>query len=116
MTDETTVTIPTKYVFFYIEKYPIQYGVANSTADDFLNLGYVSEEDADMSTIFKGSDSYQMANRKKLMSKFYYWAKAFEAKYPQEFQIYYEDETFLCYRIIQNEYSLYNFAIDYKYN
>lgn len=116
MDDEATVTIPTKYVFFYIEKYPIQYGVANKVSEDMLNLGYVSEEDADMPAIYKGSSAYGVDNRKILESKFYYWAKAFEAKYPQEFQIYYEDETFLCYRIIQNEYSLYNFAIDYKYN
>ena len=114
--EDTTVTIPTKYVFFYIEKYPIQYGVANSVSEDFLNLGYISEEDAAMPAIYKGSGAYGVDNRKILESKFFYWAKAFESKYPQEFQIYYENETFICYRLIQNEYNLYNFAINYKYN
>ena len=46
----------------------------------------------------------------------YYWAQAFKKKYPQEFQIYYEDDSFICYRITQNEYNLYNFAIDYGFN
>lgn len=116
MNNDTTVTIPTKYVFFYIEKYPIQYGVANSVTDDFLNLGYISEEDAAMPAIYEGSGAYGVENRKILESKLFYWAKAFEEKYPQEFQVYYEDETFICYRIIQNEYNLYNFAIDYGFN
>lgn len=116
MNDETTVTIPTKYVFFYIEKYPLQYGVANNVSEDFLNLGYVSQEDAAMPAIYKGSAAYGMENRKTLESKLFFWAKAFEEKYPQEFQVYYEDETFICYRIIQNEYNLYNFAINYLYN
>lgn len=116
MNNDTTVTIPTKYVFFYIEKYPIQYGVANRVTDDFLNLGYISKEDAALPAIYKGSAAYGVENRKILESKMFYWAKAFEEKYPQEFQVFYEDETFICYRIIQNEYNLYNFAIDYGYN
>ncbi len=116
MNADTTVTIPTKYVFFYIEKYPLQYGVANNVTDDFLNLGYVSEEDAAMPAVYNGSEAYGIENRKTLESKLFFWAKAFEEKYPQEFQVYYENETFICYRIIQNEFNLYNFAIDYTYN
>ena len=53
MNADTTVTIPTKYVFFYIEKYPIQYGASNNVSEDFLNLGYVSEEDAAMPAIYE---------------------------------------------------------------
>lgn len=102
--------------FSTLKNIPLQYGVANNVSEDFLNLGYVSEEDAAMPAIYKGSAAYGIENRKTLESKFMFWAKAFEEKYPQEFQVYYENETFICYRIIQNEYNLYNFAINYKYN
>ena len=31
-------------------------------------------------------------------------------------EVYYETDNFICYRVRQNGYSLYNFAIDYGYN
>lgn len=31
-------------------------------------------------------------------------------------EVYYETDDFVCYRIQQNEYSLYNFAVDYGYH
>ena len=31
-------------------------------------------------------------------------------------KVYYENDRFVCYYIEQNEYRLYNFAIDYDYN
>ena len=50
------------------------------------------------------------------MSHMYYWAQAFKELYPNEMEVYYESDDFVCYRVRQNEYSLYNFAIDYGYN
>ncbi|MCD7825403.1 MAG: hypothetical protein LUH14_05505 [Clostridiaceae bacterium] len=116
LTDKTSVTIPTKYVFFYIEKYPLNYGSYDLVTNDLSNMGYVSMEEAQKEAEYEGSSVYTTENRMILESKFFYWAKSFENKYPQEFQVYYEDETFICYRIIQNEYNYYNFAIDYGYN
>ena len=110
------ITIPTKYVFFYIEKYPVDYGTFNYVTFPISTMGYVSEEAAKEDARFEGGDVYTLNNRYILESKLFYWAKAFEKEYPREFQVYYEDEQFICYRIIQNEYHLYNFAIDYKYN
>ncbi|RKI40525.1 hypothetical protein D7V86_11405 [bacterium D16-51] len=114
----TTVTIPTKYVFFYIEKTPLDYGhdAYNLVTDKMANSGYVSETAASEQAVFGGSEVYFTENRYKLESKLYYWAKAFQQKFPEEFQVYYEDESFICYRIIQNEYQLYNFAVDYGFN
>lgn len=115
-TQQSQVTIPTKYVFIYIEKTPLEYGSFDSVTQELKNCGYISEEAAAKSAVYSGSSVYESKNRYILESKLFYWAKAFEQQYPEEFQVYYEDESFLCYRIIQNEYRLYNFAIDYGFN
>jgi hypothetical protein len=115
-TKQTQLTIPTKYVFFYIEKTPLSYGAFDSVTQDLPNQGYVSETAAAEDASYSGGAVYETENRYKLESKLFYWAKAFEQKYPNEFQVYYEDESFICYRITQNEYRLYNFAIDYGFN
>ncbi len=117
-TKYTNVTIPTKYVFFYIEKTPLDFGydAYNLVTEEMANSGLVSESAAAQQAEFGGSSVYYTENRYILESKLYYWAKAFQEKFPKEFQVYYEDESFICYRIIQNEYNLYNFAIDYGFN
>lgn len=114
----TSVTIPTKYVFFYIEKTPLDYGhdAYNLVTEEMVNSGFVSEEAASQQALFGGSNVYYTENRYILESKLYYWAKAFQQKFPEEFEVYYEDDSFICYRIIQNEYQLYNFAVDYGFN
>ena len=50
------------------------------------------------------------------MSRMYYWAQAFMELYPNEMKVYYEDNKFICYKIEQNMYHQYDFAIDYRYN
>lgn len=114
--ENTKVTIPTKYVFFYIEKQPVNYNYFDFATNPIQTQGYVSEEAAAKEASYTGMQVYWNENRYILESKLFYWAKAFEAKYPQEFQIYYEDDDFICYRILQNEYQLYNFALDYGFN
>ncbi len=116
LTDKTTLTIPSKYVFFYIEKYPLDYGSSGKVTEDLKTTDYISTDGAKKDAAYGGGGVYSTENRYILESKFFYWAKVFQTKYPQEFQVYYEDEFFICYRIIQNEYHLYNFAIDYNYN
>lgn len=110
------VTIPTKYVFFYIEKTPVALGYADYVSKPIANTGPISREAAAQDVNFRDAMIYNVPNRHIVESKFFYWAKAFEAKYPQEFQVYYEDDSFICYRLVQNEYNLYNFAIDYGFN
>lgn len=115
-TADSRVIIPTKHVFFYIEKIPLAYGVAAPVDSPPANTGSVSKENAEKPVSFGGGNVYGLENRNALESRMYYWAQAFQKKYPQEFQVYYEDESFICYHIVQNEYSLFNFAIDYGYN
>ena len=50
------------------------------------------------------------------MSHMYYWAQKFMELYPNEMEVYYESDDFVCYRLKQNGNSLYNLAIDYGYN
>lgn len=115
-TSAKKITIPTKYVFFYIEKKPLNYNFFGPLKDGLSNLGYISREAAAQQPNYKGIYIYFEENRYILESRFFYWAKAFEQKYPQEFQVYYENDSFICYRVVQNESQLYNFAIDYGYN
>ncbi len=115
-TTDSKVTIPTKHVFFYIEKLPLAYGAFAPVNTPLANTGSISKENAEKPASFSGGNVYSLENRNALESRMYYWAQAFQKKYPQEFQVYYEDESFICYHIVQNEYSLFNFAIDYGYN
>ena len=50
------------------------------------------------------------------MSKMYYWAEQFQKLFPQDMTVYYEDDEFICYRLIQNESSPFSLSIDYNYN
>ncbi len=108
-----SVTIPTKYIYFFIEKIP----------QDYYLVGYegsgqsVSEEGASRALPAEsGISQYQLENRWIIMSRMYYWAQAFQKLYPNELKVYYETDKFVCYFMEQNTYSLYNMAIDYGYN
>lgn len=111
--EDTMIRIPTPVVFFFIEKIPIDYDLTG-----YENSGQsVSEEGADrILPPNSGIGMYQKENRWILMSRMYYWAEEFKKSYPGEMTVYMETDQFLCYRIEQNPYRLYNFAIDYGYN
>lgn len=49
------------------------------------------------------------------MSKMYYWAEEFRKLFPEDMSIYYEDEEFICYKLVQNTSNLYNLNIDFGY-
>lgn len=106
-------TIPTDDVYFFIEKIPVNYaGTATG-----LELGGVSEEYAKEPLSTKsGIYAYQGRDRWITMSHMYYWAQKFMELYPNEMEVYYESDDFVCYRLKQNGNSLYNLAIDYGYN
>ncbi len=106
------VTIPTERVYFYIEKKPLNY--ANGYGG---KIPVVSEEEAAKELPNNsGINAYNGPDRAVTMSRMYYWAQKFQELYPNELKVYYENDRFVCYYIEQNEYSLYNFAIDYGYN
>lgn len=112
MDKDTKVIIPTKNVYFFIEKIPLDYSVAYSGSGQSISKKGASQNLPNVG----GISMYQGEGRWILMSRMYYWAQAFMEKYPNDMKVYYESEDFICYVMPQNMYHQYNFAIDYGYN
>lgn len=112
--EDTEITIPTDTVYFFIEKVPLLYlGYLNTIKPE----KEISLEGARMPLPSgDGITPYGENDRWVTMSHMYYWAQAFRELYPNEMEVYYETDDFICYRIRQDGFSLYNFAIDYGYN
>ncbi len=109
---EPLIRIPTDSVYIFIEKVPIDY------TEHYSKSGQsVSRQGAirDLPSV-GGIDMYKGENRWILMSRIYYWAQAFKQLYPYDVRTYCETDQFVCYKIKQNPYHLFNFAIDYGYN
>ncbi len=105
-------TIPTQYVYFFIEKIPIDYTVSYSGSGQSVSEEGASETLPKLS----GLTQYQGEKRWITMSHFYYWAQALMELYPNEVSVYYEDDNFVCYKLEQNINNLFNLCIDYGYN
>lgn len=126
--------IPTEYLFFYVEKNPIQYAqyhffagprwLAQKKYSQYYKYSnaVISEGSAIKSSkisedvlgepltdMGKASDAYSnLKNRTILESELYFWCQDFKARLPYEIQVYYEDENVVCYMIKQNPEHLYN--------
>ena len=111
-TEYSYYSVPSEYVYIYIEKVPLDYGITWAGSGST-----VSEEGAELS-LPEGTSlsNYGGQNRYIIMSRLYYWAKAFQVLYPNEMHIYYEDDEFICYEIKQDTYGTLNLAIDYGFN
>ena len=112
MDKDTKLIIPTKNVYFFIEKIPLDYAVTYSGTGQSISKKGASQNLPNV----VGISMYQGEGRWILMSRMYYWAQAFMEKYPNDMKVYYESEDFICYVMPQNMYHQYNFAIDYGYN
>ena len=114
---ERAITIPTRTVYFFIEKQPLylfDYSGAPLRADEMPG---VSAEGAGRPLAQStGNAPYTIQRRWVTMSHMYYWAQAFRRLYPNEMTVYYEDDGFVCYKLEQNVNSLYDLNIDYGYN
>lgn len=108
----TKIIIPTKTVYFFIEKIPGDYAVSYAKSGQSISRKGASRSLPNVG----GIGMYQGEGRWIVMSRMYYWAQAFMELYPNEMKVYYEDNKFICYKIEQNMYHQYNFAIDYRYN
>lgn len=108
----TKVIIPTKTVYFFIEKIPLDYSVTYDKSGQSISRKGASRSLPNVG----GIGMYQGEGRWIVMSRMYYWAQAFMELYPNEMKVYYEDNKFICYKIEQNMYHQYDFAIDYRYN
>ena len=106
------LTIPTDSVYFFIEKVPIDYASSYEDSGQRISekgaYNYLPSGD--------GLGVYQKKNRWIVMSRMYYWAQEFKKLYPNELKVYMETDDFVCYKLTQNTYRLYNLAIDYGYN
>ncbi len=109
---EPFIKIPTNSVYFFIEKIPIDYTLTYEGSGQAISeLG----AGRDLPNV-GGIEMYKGENRWIVMSRLYYWAQEFQRLYPNEMKVYLETDRFICYKIQQNPYRLYNFAIDYGYN
>lgn len=109
------VKIPTNTVYFFIEKEPLNYAQTMNPAE--WKDVKVSEKYAKQPLcLSSGLAPYLREDRAVTMSHMYYWAQEFMKLYPNAMDVYYETDQFVCYRVSQNGYNLYNFAIDYGYN
>ena len=105
--------IPTRRVYFFIEKYPIWY----DTPVDTEAIQTVDSSYAEMDLPTLGDPNvYKGQNRFVEMSRIYYWAQKFKSLYPDSIRTYYEDDRFVCYEVDQDAENYINFAIDYGYN
>lgn len=104
-------TIPTKYIFIYVEKRPIEY-YQNYYFDgpSWLGKGKKAEiKTSDISIEAAKEDMSEFGSwyrygqgRTILESHAYEWCQDFSQKYPSELGVYYEDENFVCYYIKQD--------------
>lgn len=134
-TEETTYTIPTEYLFIYIEKNAIaraQYHLANGPEwlaenkyyDYYKDHGITNIEpeiskvtiSKDYSELYFGKfpEVFAVYNipwiRTVLNSKLFAWCQKFNAMYPNELHVYFEDDDILVYYLRQNPRNLYELA------
>lgn len=127
---EINYTMPTKYLFFYVEKKPMEYlqyhfpkgpkwlatenyasyfeGI--SSQGDQIRAGTISAETAKKPIQIYSllSDSYgDLESREILESRVMEWCKNFQKRFPEDMKVYYEDDAFCCYIIRQNPYRLF---------
>ena len=82
-----------------------------SIAPDIIS-SELSQEAAqgELKKVYAPFDHYSV-NRTAVESRAYCWCQRFAELYPNEMDIYYEDEEFVCYYFRQEPYALYDLAI-----
>lgn len=102
-------------LYFFIEKDVINYA---GVMGDYNKIDHrVSAEWAKEAVPNTGGlDPYMRTNRMIVMSRMYYWAQEFMRLFPDDMEVYFENDDFVCYAVEQEDYALFNLAIDYGYN
>lgn len=113
--NDKVITMPTEYIYVFIEKKPINTYLATSPYGGLLESVSIEGASEPLSTLW-GTEPYMQEARWTTMSHMYYWAQAFKKLHPDDMTVYFEDDNFVCYEIHQNVNALYNLAIDYGYN
>lgn len=127
---ESDYTIPTEYVFLYVEKKPIEYAqshffsgpawLADERYPEFyssfvsqcpdITTAVISEDLAEPPFFIYplSSKTYSdLPSRMVMESRLNKWCKEFAELYPGELHTYYEDDSFVCYYFKQNPACLY---------
>lgn len=127
-------TLPSEYVFIYVEKKPIEYAQSHfftgprwlawekypqyygsyvSQCPDITHSEISEELAAGRLARFPVSSiSYSdLDTRTILESTAYQWCQDFDKIYPHELRVYYEDDNFICYYFRQNTQRLYRLGI-----
>lgn len=101
-----SIKIPTKYVFFIVEKMPIQkYGWYFEPEDTILK----NRTKTDINDAYKdleyeeNREDYYKYQREIIMAKAQKYINTMRVQYPLEFSVYYEDDEVAVYRLKQNE-------------
>lgn len=87
-------TLPTRYTFFFIEKYTLQ--------DYFNGPDWVSKDYAEQDFLYQASTQDYYYQRNILESKAYYWAKAYQQLHHNAMSVYYEDDIYIAYLLVQD--------------
>ena len=106
------VTLPSKSLYFFIEKKPVDYSESYDGSGQMISARGASNPLPPGESF----SNYKGERRWILMSRFYEWAKRFQKMHPHEMTVYFENENFVCYKLVQNDYHLFNLSIDYGYN
>lgn len=127
---ESDYTLPTEYVFIYVEKHPLEYAQSHFfSGPDWLaeekytkyyhsfvsqcpekSTAVISEDLAKPPFFVYPISNYaysDLPSRMVLESRLYSWCQEFSELYPGEMYTYYEDEDFVCYYFKQNPACLY---------
>jgi hypothetical protein len=118
------IIIPTEYIFFFIENIPTKANLIlydNSSARGFeetVEYGTpISEEWANKPLPGRPSiDSYRGQSRFIEMSRMYFWAQEYMKRFPNEMEVFYEDDEMVCYRLHQPRADWTDLYIEYGYN
>lgn len=127
-------TIPTRYLFLYVEKTPIEYAQSHFFAGprwlawqrypEYYN-SFVSQcpeittseitpqlaAEAPLAFPNRSSVYGNLVSRTYVEARIQEWVEEFSRLYPHEVHVYYEDENFVCYYFEQNPYKLYQLSI-----
>lgn len=122
--EDMFLEIPTRYVFFILEKTPLvynQYRVTNREYQ-FQPLDKADAEgvfSAEMLGIARNNlmGYYNMLeSRRMLEAKLACWLEEYARAFPDQMEVYLEDDACIVYKFEQDLFMPNNFAIDYGYN
>lgn len=122
--EDMYLEIPTRYVFFVLEKQPLVYNEVRYSDSTYKNEP-INKKEADtictremLGISETGTMKFYniLENRRMLEAKLACWLEEYSKAFPDQMELYMEDEECAIYKFEQNPYMMNNFAIDYDCN